>query len=113
MEFLGCCDDGADLCLFVSCCQCLAIKETAENIGQDGTPLCCLSLCCFHSCAAASLGSDLANKRGIKKREDGCINCLYAYCDVYTCFTCRLLAESRDMKKEEGGSAPATQDMKR
>lgn len=93
MNIGGCCDEPG-LCIYDCCCPCLTLMEGAENI-NDGCPCAyCLAVCCgFGCCALGILGQNVADKRGVDM--DMGKSCVCSFFNLCTCYSCRVIKESR------------------
>jgi len=109
MEICGCLDNPGDCC-YVAFCPCLAFKDAADNIGDaNGMMYCLLPFLGLTCCAATLIGNEVSKKGGFEYgmlKAGGC-----AYFDGCVCFSCRMYAESKDIKA--ASEAPASDGMKR
>jgi len=115
------CARNPEICLKSTLCPCLALREIAQNIGyQEPLPtiFCLTSYPVYFFCKAltghaatcavvnlAHLGSEVAERRGITEHQSIERSCQSSLCNVFTCYMCRVLHESRLHKKscqEEG-----------
>lgn len=101
-----CCNDPA-LCCYASCCPCFAMKEVASNVGNDNGWIHCLATFPFNlgCCSLTMLGQEVALKHDIPMTtaESACNSC-FGSC---TCYSCKVLHESRLHKREEAVGAVA------
>jgi Cys-rich protein (TIGR01571 family) len=104
----GACECYKDMgiCVHAYCCPCFAFKEIADNIGDTNGVLYCLATCpcCCGCCVLTALGKSVADMQGIESNivSSGCRSCF----DVFCCYSCTVLNESRVIKaKKEGGIA--------
>eukprot|EP00521_Asterionellopsis_glacialis_P016456 CAMPEP_0195305194 /NCGR_PEP_ID=MMETSP0707-20130614/35857_1 /TAXON_ID=33640 /ORGANISM="Asterionellopsis glacialis, Strain CCMP134" /LENGTH=116 /DNA_ID=CAMNT_0040369241 /DNA_START=47 /DNA_END=400 /DNA_ORIENTATION=+ len=106
MKLGGCCDEPG-LCIYTTCCPCFAVMEGANNIDEIGPLYCLLTFCGFGCCAVGVLGEKVGGKRDIpiSVGESLLMTCF----DCCTCWSCRVIHETR-LYKEQGGSAAPTKD---
>ena len=102
----GCCQDPG-LCIYTWCCPCFAFNEAASNVGSQNGIIYCLMVfpLGFGCCALTMLGDEVTSKAGIEMGLPGsaCNSC----CDCVTCYSCRIVHESRLYKESGGISAQA------
>lgn len=97
---------------FIASSPCFTLCEAADNIGESG-PLYCIAACCgLGCCALGALGEQVAKKRGIKD-YDLAKSCGCALLNCCTCYSCRVVNESRLYKANPGASAPNAEAMTR
>lgn len=93
MAICGCCSKPC-ICIYDVCCPCLTIMEGAGNIDDDCPIAYCLATCLGLGCCALSiLGKNVAESRGIEM--DMGTSCCCACFNPCTCYSCRILNESR------------------
>uniref|UniRef100_A0A7S2MCK1 Uncharacterized protein n=1 Tax=Helicotheca tamesis TaxID=374047 RepID=A0A7S2MCK1_9STRA len=97
MKPFGCCGNGAGFCLYVTCCHCIALKETSDNLGEDKGLLYLLGdLLGFGCCMLALAADDVAKKTDIKGGLGTFM--VYSCLDCCLCFSCSVVNESREYK---------------
>eukprot|EP00547_Thalassionema_nitzschioides_P007905 CAMPEP_0194200282 /NCGR_PEP_ID=MMETSP0156-20130528/955_1 /TAXON_ID=33649 /ORGANISM="Thalassionema nitzschioides, Strain L26-B" /LENGTH=223 /DNA_ID=CAMNT_0038925257 /DNA_START=39 /DNA_END=710 /DNA_ORIENTATION=+ len=109
-----CRPENAEVCLSSTFCPCLALREIAQNLGYEEplpTYFCMSSYPVLLACKAvtghavtctainlAYLGSEVAERRGIDQSME--YACCQASWNIFSCYMCRVLHESRLYKKD-------------
>mgnify|MGYP005842808007 CR=1 FL=1 len=103
-----CCDE-MDLTCYVCWCPCLAYKEAAENLGNDGILYCLMTFpCCCGCCVLTVLGEETAKRRNIDVGLPSSALC--ACLSPCTCYGCTVVHETRLFR--ESHSIPANNGVK-